>query len=170
MHCKWSYKSDADWPRLLLASNHQSSVAPKVLTFLRDFHFLDNHGNPKHSPKKVRDKRRTPNRAVVNHTDQLATHILETTTTGKDLRVTRLTCNNGVNFRNRSNCWSQWPFHSSRLCSRCLIVWIWISWKFIHHRMSVSNRWFLSLKNSLPSQHSRQSNKYKTEQPILSGV
>ena len=36
--------------------------------------------------------------------DQLATHILKTATTGEDLRVTRLTCNSDVNFRNRYDC------------------------------------------------------------------
>ena len=36
--------------------------------------------------------------------DQLATHILKTATTGEDLRVTRLTCNSGVNFRNQYGC------------------------------------------------------------------
>ena len=73
---------------------------------------------------------------------------------GNDLRVIRLTCkqwcyltyNNGVSFRNRSDCWSQWPAQCSQLWSHCLLVWIWIPWKFIHHRMSVSNGWVLSLK------------------------
>ena len=54
-----------------------------------------------------------------------------------------LTRNSVVNFRNQSNCQSQCPSQCSRLC---LLVWIWISWKFTHHQMSVSNRWFLSLK------------------------
>ena len=56
-------------------------------------------------PQKVslnRDKRRALIRAVPNHPDLLATHILETTTTGEDLRVTRLISNSGVSFRNRS--------------------------------------------------------------------
>ena len=77
---------------------------------------------------------------------QLATHILKTTTTGKDLRVTRLTCNSGVNFRNRYHCWSQWPIQCIQLWSQLLLVWIWIFWKFIHHRMSVSSGLVLSLK------------------------
>ena len=40
-------------------------------------------------------------RVVLIHPDQLTIHILKTTTIGEDLCVTRLTCNNGVNFRNR---------------------------------------------------------------------
>ena len=64
------------------------------------------------------------------------------------LHVTRLTCNIGINFRNRCDCWSQWPFQCTQLWSQFLLVWVWISWKFIHHRMSVSNGWVLSLKMS----------------------
>ena len=95
------------------------------------------------------------------------THILKIITTGKDLRVSRLTCNGGASFRNRYDCWSQWPVQCSQLWSQFLLVWIWISSKVIHHRMSVSDGWVLSLKKSVLSQHSRQSNKYKTEQPFL---
>ena len=40
----------------------------------------------------------------------------------------------------------------------------------IHHRMSVSMGWVLSLKNSFPSQHLLQSKPHKTEQPFLTGV
>ena len=63
-------------------------------------------GVSNHFPQQVSvtDKRKALNRAVLNHPDQLVTHILETTTTGEDLRVTRLTRNNGVNFRNGSSC------------------------------------------------------------------
>ena len=77
--------------------------------------------------------------------DQPATHILKTTTTGEDHRVTRLTCNSGVNYRNRYDCWSQWPIQCIQLWSQFLLVWIWIIWICIHHRMSVSNGWILSL-------------------------
>ena len=45
-------------------------------------------GVAKRSSQKVRDKRRALNRAVLNYSDQLATRILETTTTGEDPRVT----------------------------------------------------------------------------------
>ena len=104
----------------------------------------------KRFPQKVslRDKRTALNRVVLNHPDQLATPILETTTTGEDLRVTLLTCNSGVSFRNRSECLSQWPSQCSRLWSQCLLIWIWISGKFIHHQMSESNGWVLSLNIS----------------------
>ena len=101
--------------------------------------------------------------------DQLATHFLKTTTTGERLRVTRLTCNSGVNFRNRYDCWSQRPIQCIQLWSQILLVWIWISWKFIHHQMSESKQMGSVPKNSVSSQHSCQSNKYKTEQPFLSG-
>ena len=115
--------------------------------FLRDFPFLDNQEHPKRSPQKFRDKRRALNRAVLTHPDQLATHILKTrsTTTGED-RVTRLSCNSGVSFRNRSDCWSQWPSRCSQLWSHIFLVWIRISCKFNHHQRSVSNGWVLSPK------------------------
>ena len=61
-------------------------------------------GVAKRFPQKVRDKGRALNKTVLNHPDQLATYISETTTTSEDLRVTRLTCNSGVNLRNRSDC------------------------------------------------------------------
>ena len=86
------------------------------------------------------------NRTVLTQPDQLTTYTLETTSTNEDLRVTRLTCNRGVSFRNRSDFWSQWPSQCSQLWSLCLLVWIWISWRFIHHRMSISNGWVLPLK------------------------
>ena len=114
-------------------------------SFLRDFHSLDYRELPKSSPQKVRVKE-VSERVVLTHPDQLAMHILKITTSGEHLRVTRLTCNSGVNFRNRYDCWSQWPIRFIQLWSQFFLVWIWISWKFIHHRMSVSNRWVLSLK------------------------
>ena len=40
-------------------------------------------GVAKQSPQMVRDKQRALNRVVLNHSDQLATHILETMTTGE---------------------------------------------------------------------------------------
>ena len=52
----------------------------------------------------LRGKGRALNRAVLNDPDQLGTRIFETTITGEDLRVSRLTCYSGVNFRNRSDC------------------------------------------------------------------
>ena len=124
--------------------------------FLCDFHFLDNQGHPKRSPQQVRDKWRALNRAILNHPDQLATHILKPTT-GKDLPVTRLMCNGGVNFRNQYNCWSQWPTRCSQLWSHIFLVWTWISWKFIDHRRRISNGWVLSPKKSLLCQHSSSS-------------
>ena len=103
----------------------------------------------KHFPQvSLRDKRRGLNRAVLNYPDQLATRVLETTTTCEGLHVTRLTCNSNVSFRNRSDCWLQWPSQCSRLWSQCLFISVWISWKSIHHRMSVSNGWILYLKIS----------------------
>ena len=104
------------------------------------------YGIAKFSPQKVRDKRRAQNRVVLNHPDQLITNILETITTGEDLSVTRLTCNGGVIFRNWFDCWWQWPSQCSWLWSWYLLIWIWISWKIIHHRMSVSNSLVLFLK------------------------
>ena len=100
----------------------------------------------RNAPHRRLEIKRSLNRAVLTHPDQLATHILETTTTGEDLRVTRLTCNSGVNFKNQSHCWSQCPSRCSQLWLRIFLVWIWICWKFIHHRMSVSNGWVLSLR------------------------
>ena len=114
--------------------------------FLRYFNSLDYQGHPKRSPQKVRDKRGLwtgrfwPTPINSPHTSW------KLPTTGEDLRVTRLTCNSGVNFRNRYDCWSQWPIQCSQLWSQFLLVWIWNSWKCIHHRMSVSNGWVLSLK------------------------
>ena len=50
-------------------------------------------GVTKRFPQKVSlgDKRRALSWPVLNHPNQLATHILDTTTTGEDLSVTRLT-------------------------------------------------------------------------------
>ena len=70
-----------------------------------------------------------PERAVLTDPDQLAIHMLKITISNKDLRVTRLTCNSGVNFRNGYDCWSQWPIQCSQLRSQFLLVSIWISWK-----------------------------------------
>ena len=56
------------------------------------------------------------------------------------------TCNSDVSLWNWSNCWSQWPSEYCRLWSQCPLIWIWISWKFILYRTSVSNKWVLSLK------------------------
>ena len=71
-----------------------------------DYGEVDVCGVAKHCPQKVslRDKGRSLNRAVLKYHVQLATHILETTTTGEDLHVTGLTCDSGVDFRNRSDC------------------------------------------------------------------
>ena len=113
--------------------------------FLCDFHFLDYQGHPK-SPHRRLEIKEVSERAVLTYPDQLAIHILKPTTTGEDLGITRLTCNSGVNFGNRYDCWSQWPIQCIRLWSQFLLAWIWISLKCIHHRMSVSNRWVLSLK------------------------
>ena len=115
--------------------------------FHHDFHFLDYQQHPKRSPQRVRNfKKRSLNRAVLTHPDQLAIHNLKTTTTGEGRRVTRLTCNSGVNFRNRYECWSQWSIQCIQQWPQFLHVWIRTSWKCIHHRMSVSNGWVLSLK------------------------
>ena len=122
-------------------------------SFVCDFHYLNYQGHPKSSPQKVRDKEglwkggSDPLRWTRHRL-----HILKITTTGEDLRVTRLTCNSSVNFRNRYDHWSQWPIQCIQLWSQFLLVWIWISWKSIHHRMSVLNGWVLSLKiQFLPS-------------------
>ena len=63
--------------------------------FLLDFHFLDNHGNQKRAPQKVRGKRGALKKAVLNHPDQLDALFVETTTSCEKLRVglIRLTCN-----------------------------------------------------------------------------
>ena len=103
--------------------------------FLRDFHFLDYQGHPKSPPQKVRVKgglwtgRFWPTPINSPHTSWKLPPLAKAC-------VTRLTGNSGVNFRNR--CIQLW--------SQFLLVWIWISWKFIHHRISVSNGWVLSLK------------------------
>ena len=56
------------------------------------------------TPDRRLEIKEVSERAVLTHPDQLATHILKTTTTGEDLRVTRVTCNSGVNFRNWYDC------------------------------------------------------------------
>ena len=122
---------------------------------------------PKRFPQEVRGL----STGRSEHPDQLAPHILQTTTTGEDLRVSKLTRNSGFNFRNRSDSWSKWPSQCSRLWSQYLLVWVWISWKCIHYRMSVSNGWVLPLKKkSVLSHHSRPSKTYKTEKPFSFGV
>ena len=138
--------------------------------FLHDFHLLDHQGHPKTCPQKVRDKeglwkggsdplRSTRHRHLENYHHWWGPS------------CNWLTCNSGVNFRNQYDCWSQWPIQCIELWSQFLLVCIWTSWKFIHHRMSVSNGWVLSLKiQFLLSIRVRQSNKYKTEQPFSSGV
>ena len=104
--------------------------------FLGDFHFLDYQGHPKSSPQKVRNKkglwtgRFWP--TLINSPDTS----WKLPPLAKDLRKTRLTCKSGVSLRNRYDYWSQ-------LALQCII---WISWKSIHHRMSVSKGWVLSPK------------------------
>ena len=116
--------------------------------FLHDFDFLGYQGHLKSSQQKVRIKgglwtgRFWP--TPIN-----SPHILKTTSTGEDLHITRLTCDSGVNFRNQYDCWPQWPIQRIQLWSQFLLIWIRTSWKFIHYRMSVSNRWVLSLKIQL---------------------
>ena len=114
--------------------------------FLRDFHFMDYHESPKRSPQKVRDHfwRLWTGRSWTTPINSPHTS-WKPPPLAKYLRVTRI-CNGGVNWRNRSGCWSQWPSQCWRLWSRCLLVWIWISWKFVHRRMPISNGWILSLK------------------------
>ena len=60
-------------------------------------------GVEKRSQQKVRENLRALKRAVLNHPDHLATHIMETITAGEVPSVTR-SCNSGVSFRNRSDC------------------------------------------------------------------
>ena len=60
-------------------------------------------GVAEHSPQKVGDKAGLSTGVVQTQPNQLATHMLETTTIGKHLYVNRLTCNSGVSFRNGSN-------------------------------------------------------------------
>ena len=126
--------------------------------FLRDFHFLDNHGSLKRSPQKVRGERMALNRAVWTtpiHSPHTSWKLPQV---AKYLHVTK-SSDSSVNLRKR---WRLW--------SRCLLVWTCISAYVIRHRKSVSNGWLLFLKNPVPSQHSRQSKTYKTEQPFLPGV
>ena len=61
-------------------------------------------GVAERSPLKVRDKRRSLNRAVLTHPDELSTHILEITTAAENFRLTRLSCNSSVSFRKQSDC------------------------------------------------------------------
>ena len=128
-------------------------------------------GVAERSPETIRDKCRALNRADLNHPDQLATHILETSTTGEDLRVTRLTGNSGVSFRSRSDCWSQLPIQCGRLRSQSLLDWVWIYPEIL---FIIECQYIKRMRsfptNSVPSQHSRQSGTYKTEQPFLSNV
>ena len=112
----------------------------------------------------LRDKRRSLNRAVLTHPDQLATHILKTTTTGEDLRVTRLKCNSGVNSGTGATTDRNGPFSV-------------VSYGHIVFSSKIYSPSYVSIKrmgsvpkNSVPSQHSRQWNKYQTEQPFLSLV
>ena len=79
------------------------SLVDFVFVFLRDFHFLDYQGHSKSSPQKVRDKEGLGKGGSDPPRSTPHTH-LKTTTTGEDLRVTSLTCNSGVNFRNRYDC------------------------------------------------------------------
>ena len=87
--------------------------------FLRDFHFLENQGYSKRSLQKVRDK-----------------GVLWTG------RVWPIPINSS------RTSWKLPPLAKTfiKLDRQYLLVWIWISWKFIHHGMSVSNGWVLSLK------------------------
>ena len=113
--------------------------------FLSNFRFLDCQGHVKSFPQKVRNKGGlwtgwfwpTP----IN-----SPHTLWKPPLVKDLCVTWLTCNSGVRFRNRYDYWLHWPIQPVQLWSQFLLVRIRISWKFIHHWMSVSNSWVLSLK------------------------
>ena len=144
MHCKWTHKC---WLAALFVGCSPSVVCCTEMFIGFDFFSTTFISwmirTSEILPQKVRDKGTDLKRVFLNHPCQLATRILETTTTG----VTRLTCNSAINFWNQSDCWSQWPSQCSQLWSQYLLVWIWISWKCIHHRMSVSNRWVLSLKN-----------------------
>ena len=156
MHCNWPHELDADWPRFLSAARRRSSAEWKVLLILFLFFSVIFISwiikDIRKAPHRRLEIKKVSERAVLTHPDQLATHILKTTTIGEDLSVTRLTCNSGINFRNRYGCWSQWPIQCIQLWSQFLLVWIWISWKSIHHRMSVLNGWVLSLKiQFLPS-------------------
>ena len=115
--------------------------------FLRDFHFLDIKDIRNASYRRLEIKEVSEQGGSDPLRSTRRTHLEDyRTTTGEDLRVTRLTCNSGVNFRNRYECWSQWPIQCSQLWSQYFLAWIWISWKFTHHRMSVSNIRVLSLK------------------------
>ena len=59
MHFKWPHELHADWQRFLSAARRPSSAALNVLLIFTYSHrssFLDNQGNRKRSPQKVRDK------------------------------------------------------------------------------------------------------------------
>ena len=109
--------------------------------FLLDFHFFDYQGHLKSSPQKVRDKgglwkgRSDPSRSTRHAHLENYLH----------WRKTRLTCKSDVSFRSRFEFWLQWPIRCIQLWSQFLLVWIWITWKSILHRMSASNGWVLSL-------------------------
>ena len=85
----------------LSAASPRSSAALNFLLnliyFLRDFHSLDNHGNPKRSKQKVRDKRRGLDMAVLNHPIK-SPNTSWKLARAKYPRVTT-TCNNGVNLK-----------------------------------------------------------------------
>ena len=112
----------------------------------------------------VRDKRWAPNRAVLNHPDQLATHILETTTTDKVP-----SCNQNLQQ------WCQFKDRNIPLnVERAIIPMssrLNLNFRKIYLSSNVSIKRMGNVpKNSVSSQHSRQSKTYKTEQPYLSGV
>ena len=126
--------------------------------FLRDLNFLDNHGNPKRCPQKVRDKWRALNKAVLNNLDQLTIHILETTNTGEDLRVTRLISNSGVSFRNRSEFWIAIVLSMLTVVVTMSYLRLNLNFRKIYSSSNVSIKRMVSVpENSIPSQHSRQS-------------
>ena len=137
--------------------------------FLRDFDFLDNLEYPKCSPQTVRNKgglwtgRFWP--VPIN-----SPQILETATTGKNLRVTWLTCNSGVipgtgATAGRNGPISVVDFGHNVFCLNVDFL------KFIHRRISVSNGRVLFQKFSSFSAYTSIKNVgCKTEQPFLSGV
>ena len=104
----------------------------------------------------------------MTHPEQLATHILKTDTTGEDLRVTRHATVVSISGTSATADRKARSVYSAMVTiSSCLNL----NLLKIYSPSNVSVKRMDSVpKNSVPSQHSRRSNKYKIEQPLLSGI
>ena len=163
MHCKWPHELDADWLRFFVGCS--PSVVCCTKSFV-DFYFfsmvliswiIKDIGNTPHRRLEIKEVSEQGS----SDPDQLATHILKITTTGKDLCIPRLTC--------KLQQWSQFQEPVWLLITMAHSVYsIMVA---ISSCLNVSNKRIGSVpKNLVPSQHLRQSNKSKTEQPFLSSV